>query len=908
MKAPDHCGGRRIRCPNCAGELTLPKPPPADEIIDAEIVEEPTPSNPWEVKFLDDLHQPAQVQEYLEPPIVDAELVPSPAPPRPARRRGGDWLKRMFEAALDPRSIHWLLTLGGGLMVLGGIIWMVSQGVLENPVVLALVLGAASLGVLVGGWFVTLKTRFKIAGRALTFLGCVVVPLNLWFYDSQNLLALEQGLWIGGVACVLLYAVTVWVLRDPLFMYAVEAGVTLTAVLLLGSFGLADQATHLSLLLMALALISIHAPKAFPQQDAEFTEQRFGLPLFWCGHAQLAAALLVLLGTQTAHWMLDQVGNIFRLPAAGIPLTTTAWVPGLLWLAGAYAYLYSDFVVRRIGVYLYLAALCLVMGEITLIGFDTLGIEGLIATLAATATGVSLLTLVVGREDDRFARAIPPLALILSLLPVLLGLGLHLRSTSMIAAELDLARQTGWTFALVMLAVAALNRVSAWVYQPRSSTLSAVYLFFTAGSLIVAAAALLRVMGVATWHQQLAWLMLLPIGYIVAARLWRGQPPERPLGWIAHTATAVLLAHALLGACVMLTRGFQHAVHLPIALLLAETAVFYTLAAVFRRQSANLYFATAAGCGAVWQLMLYVHLPQELFTTIFAVAGLALLIAARQLGLEQAEVYDAAGNPRTVRRGRGTRVMQAGQAILTIALAVAFFKGVLQLAAVGLTDREFSRFDWISLAVLTATAIAGAAVSPREGPWRRGYTVAAVGMAGLTFVSLSVAVDLNIWRKLEIFLVAVGLVMLAAGYVGRFKEEADRNPNEMTSLGLWLGSIFASLPVIFAVFYQWNTVEAFSPVDEIALLTVTLLMLATGVVWQVKASTVFGGGTLSVYLVVLVISLLYRPNAGIGLYLAIGGGTLFGIGLLLALYRDRLISLPQRIAEREGIFRVISWR
>ena len=137
---------------------------PQDEIIDAELIEDPPEKpNPWEVKFLDDLHQPAQVKEYLEPPIVNAEVIQDPpAPPR----RQTDWLKRMFEAALDPRSIHWLLTLGGGLMVLGAIIWLVSQGVLENPVVLALVLGAASLGVLVGGWFVTLKTRFKIAGRA----------------------------------------------------------------------------------------------------------------------------------------------------------------------------------------------------------------------------------------------------------------------------------------------------------------------------------------------------------------------------------------------------------------------------------------------------------------------------------------------------------------------------------------------------------------------------------------------------------------------------------------------------------------------------------------------------------------------------------------------------------------------
>jgi len=40
-----------------------------------------------------------------------------------------------------------------------------------------------------------------------------------------------------GVICCLIYAATVYVLRDPLFMYAVEGGVTLTLLLLLANLG-----------------------------------------------------------------------------------------------------------------------------------------------------------------------------------------------------------------------------------------------------------------------------------------------------------------------------------------------------------------------------------------------------------------------------------------------------------------------------------------------------------------------------------------------------------------------------------------------------------------------------------------------------------------------------------------------
>ena len=37
-------------------------------------------------------------------------------------------------------------------------------------------------------------------------------------------------------------------------------------------------------------------------------------------------------------------------------------------------------------------------------------------------------------------------------------------------------------------------------------------------------------------------------------------------------------------------------------------------------------------------------------------------------------------------------------------------------------------------------------------------------------------------------------------------------------------------------------------------------------------------------------------------------GGLFPIGLLLSVYRDRLLALPEKIERREGIFRLLNWR
>jgi hypothetical protein len=42
--------------------------------------------------------------------------------------------------------------------------------------------------------------------------------------------------------------------------------------------------------------------------------------------------------------------------------------------------------------------------------------------------------------------------------------------------------------------------------------------------------------------------------------------------------------------------------------------------------------------------------------------------------------------------------------------------------------------------------------------------------------------------------------------------------------------------------------------------------------------------------------------------MTLGGGSIFLIGLLLSVYRDRLLALPQKIKQRQGIFQVLSWR
>jgi hypothetical protein len=157
MSAEERSAGKRGRCPSCGRILLIPASTVSAGASDGNESTAP-----------DGDEQRISISEPNDPPAA-----PKARPDRSLV------LRRMFDALLDPRSIQWMLTLGGGLFVLGLLIWLVSWGVFQNPVILAAALGIGTLAIVCGGWWVTLTTRFRIAGQALTFLGCVVAPLNL---------------------------------------------------------------------------------------------------------------------------------------------------------------------------------------------------------------------------------------------------------------------------------------------------------------------------------------------------------------------------------------------------------------------------------------------------------------------------------------------------------------------------------------------------------------------------------------------------------------------------------------------------------------------------------------------------------------------------------------------------------
>ena len=893
LTARDEFAGTRAECPYCGTELTIPRQPP-DECADPAVqrkVEQFVESAKAARSSVTG-PEPTEIRDFLDPPGKPPSH--DPAPP------GVPISKRMLEALLDPRAIQWLLTLGGALFVLGLIVWLVSINVFDDPTTVAVALGLGSLGVLVAGWYVTLKTSHKTAGHAVTFLSCVVLPLNLWFYHAQDLITLEDHLWLGGLVCVAFYVFTVYLLRTPLFLYAVEAGLTLTVLLLMADLRQMNGAADFCFWLMGLGFVSILAERGF-SPSGEFDRKRYGLPLFWSGQVQLAASLLILLGSQCTEWLTEPLG----LSWTGNRLTEHDLLSGGIWLAGAFLYVYSDVVVRHMKAYSVLAAFCVLMAFVTSV-LPHLDQEAVIALTAIIALAMNVGGRALSGGKEAAQRHLFTASGILSLVSVLMGVVLHARATSRLVQDAGFGYETAGWFVGAMLIVAVANRISAFLCRNDDPKLSATYFVFSAAGVIIAAAGLLRLWNLTAWSQQAPLLMMIPLAYLIAARLYRGEYAERPLHRVAQAATVVILFGVFWAALerdptALFVSVTAATTNLLLAVAFLEACVFYVLAAFWQRRAGNVFGATAAGCAAIWQLLGFVGLPTVWYPLMFATAGVGLLLTSRSLGLKVVNRFQVDGDVQPRLRGRGLTSFRSGNAVLTVALIAAFMKGLGQLGS--------STVDWLALFSLGLTTFAsGAAILliPSGSGWRQWYTTATAALGAVTGLTLNVLVDLNGWQKLEIFLVVCGLILLALSYVGRFRE-VDSADDESVTMGLALGSVLAVGPLFVAMcWHRWDAGPSLW--DEIGLLTVSVIMLVTGLSWQMKSPTVLGGTALSLYLMILVGSIAYRPQVEIGVYMMGGAAVLFGTGVVASIYRDRLLELPDRIANREGVFRIIDWR
>jgi hypothetical protein len=388
-------------------------------------------------------------------------------------------------------------------------------------------------------------------------------------------------------------------------------------------------------------------------------------------------------------------------------------------------------------------------------------------------------------------------------------------------------------------------------------------------------------------------LMVIPILYVIAARLYRGHTPEKPLMWAAQSATAVILV-AVLAASARLTpeHVFEPEVgsrlNLSLAAILGEAGLFYALAAAFRKQGVNIYLCAATACGAVWQLLQYWQVGPEYYTLTFALAGFILLVGYR-LALWE-------------RTGLAQPAFQSANALLSLSFVAAALLTLSRLAT------RSADVHWSLVILLSALAVLSllAAWLVRHAAWRRWYLVMAIIEGALTFLTIHVLSQLTVWEKMEIFSVAIGTALLVIGHVGWHREQ--ENQEDLVSFSLLIGSLLVGVPLAIAVIIH-RSEPHFSSLNELGMLMAGILLLATGFMFELRSTTITGATLLMIYLVTMVLYINMLKNVQTAaIWMTIGGAVIFGTGVLLSVYRDRLLTLPDLVKRREGVFRVLTWR
>jgi hypothetical protein len=385
--------------------------------------------------------------------------------------------------------------------------------------------------------------------------------------------------------------------------------------------------------------------------------------------------------------------------------------------------------------------------------------------------------------------------------------------------------------------------------------------------------------------------MAIPIAYVCASRLYGKRPGAQPLFVIAHAATAVLIVSVAFSALNLVPRvepvvGAQ--TNLLLALFCVEAAIFYALSAGFRGGARDVYLSISLACAGAWQVLNYFNLPTEYYCITFAVLGMALLIAYRAAALEQ-----------VAPQGLVVAAFRCANALMSLSFASAALMALSRLAV----DQDNWRLATL-LAVFTVLGLVAAGLVRHTG-FRRLYVVLAVMEAALAFVIGEKQLHLTPWQHIEMFCVGVGLVLLAIGYAAWYREQGSQSGT--ATFCLLFGSLLAGLPLAIAVLINrfWYDISLH---DEIVLATVATAMFVTGVMCRLRATTLVGGGLLASHLAMLMVFAGMRAQLAVGVYLALGGAALFGVGVLLSIHRDRLLAIPKKISQREGVFGVLGWR
>jgi hypothetical protein len=309
-----------------------------------------------------------------------------------------------------------------------------------------------------------------------------------------------------------------------------------------------------------------------------------------------------------------------------------------------------------------------------------------------------------------------------------------------------------------------------------------------------------------------------------------------------------------------------------------------------------VHLTTLMACASVWQLLAYFTVGTQAYILVFAVIGLLLLVAYRLSFWEKTAAAPLAQS-----------FFQASNTLLSLAFISSIFHSFFGVIGSVLSGSASTELD-LGFAVFCATMLIVSLIAlsmTQQDAWRRWYVVTSLAEAAMTLLAVHQLIALSAWQQIELFAVLTGLLLLILGHVGWHREH--ERENDMVSTSLMFGALLASVPLAVATWYDRSHGE-FLAINEFGFLFVSVPLLASGLVFRLKATTLVGGIMTALYFATLLILVPWSQLNSVAIAITVGGGVLFGFGLILAFFRDRILELPSRIRQRDGVFRVLSWR
>ncbi len=230
-------------------------------------------------------------------------------------------------------------------------------------------------------------------------------------------------------------------------------------------------------------------------------------------------------------------------------------------------------------------------------------------------------------------------------------------------------------------------------------------------------------------------MMLIPISHLLAAHFSGERAQAKLLRLVAHAAAAIMLLSSLDSAFAGLRRDESGTLNLSLALFFIEAAVFYGMVMRIEKRPQLVYVTTWMLCASLWQVLTYAGVAMQMFSTVFALFGVLLLVAYRLSFWE-----------RTGAQQLAEPFFQAANALVSLAMLSSLFKWLGDMSSNTDAVVNWSLLGF-GLAMLATSFVAFAVV--RHSGWRRWYLLMSLAHAAVTLLTLHHMINLNVSQQIE---------------------------------------------------------------------------------------------------------------------------------------------------------------